>query len=180
VNAGAVQARISRWKNDLITPEQALEAAEDAFEAAWRVSTDYEQSLRAYNAVDFDDLILGPVRLFRDHPDLREAWQGRIRYLLVDEYQDTNGAQYELVRQLVGPARRPHRGGRRRPVHLRLARCAAGEPGSPQAGLPDPQGHLLEQNYRSSARILGLANGLIAHNPHVFEKRLWSELGPGR
>jgi len=180
VNAPSVQVRISAWKNDLVTPQQALEAAEDAFEARLAgLYADYERSLRAYNAVDFDDLILGPVRLLRDHPDVLAAWQGRIRYLLVDEYQDTNGAQYELVAQLVGP-----RGGftvvgdddqsiyawrGARPENLIRLR----------QDFPTLKVILLEQNYRSSARILGLANGLIANNPHVFEKRLWSELGPG-
>jgi ATP-dependent DNA helicase Rep len=180
VNAAAVQARISRWKNDLITPAQALEAADDAFEARLAgLYGDYEQSLRAYNAVDFDDLILVPVRLFGSHPSLLETWQGRIRYLLVDEYQDTNGAQYELVRQLVGPRGAltvvgdddqsiyAWRGAR--PENL----------GRLKQDYPNLKVIMLEQNYRSSARILDLANGLIANNPHVFEKRLWSELGPG-
>ncbi|MCU0834879.1 MAG: UvrD-helicase domain-containing protein, partial [Chromatiaceae bacterium] len=100
----AVQARISRWKNDLTTPEQAARLAEDPYEAHLaELYAAYERSLRAYNAVDFDDLIGIPVRLLGEHEDLRETWQGRIRYLLVDEYQDTNGAQYELVRLLVGP-----------------------------------------------------------------------------
>ena len=180
VNAGAIQARISRWKNDLIPPQQALETAEDDFEARLAgLYGDYEQSLRAYNAVDFDDLILGPVRLFREHPEVLEGWQGRIRYLLVDEYQDTNGAQYELAARLVGPRAEftvvgdddqsiyAWRGAR--PENLvRL-----------KEDFPTLRVILLEQNYRSSARILGLANRLIANNPHVFEKRLWSELGPG-
>jgi ATP-dependent DNA helicase Rep len=180
VNAAAIQARISRWKNDLIPPQQALETAEDDFEARLAgLYGDYEQSLRAYNAVDFDDLILGPVRLFREHPEVLEGWQGRIRYLLVDEYQDTNGAQYELAARLVGPRAEftvvgdddqsiyAWRGAR--PENLvRL-----------KEDFPTLKVILLEQNYRSSARILGLANRLIANNPHVFEKRLWSELGPG-
>ena len=180
VNAVSIQARISRWKNDLITPQRALEAAEDDFEARLAgLYGDYEQSLRAYNAVDFDDLILGPVRLFREHPEILEGWQGRIRYLLVDEYQDTNGAQYELAARLVGPRANltvvgdddqsiyAWRGAR--PENLvRL-----------KEDFPTLKVILLEQNYRSSARILGLANRLIANNPHVFEKRLWSELGPG-
>lgn len=180
VNAAAVQARISRWKNDLVTPQQALEAAEDAFEVRLAgLYGSYEQSLRAYNAVDFDDLIARPVRLFATQPDLLEAWQGRIRYLLVDEYQDTNGAQYELVRKLVGPCGAltvvgdddqsiyAWRGAR--PENL----------GRLKQDYPTLKVIMLEQNYRSSARILHLANRLIAHNPHVFEKRLWSELGPG-
>lgn len=180
VPAAAVQARISRWKNALVTPRDALGTAEDAFEARLAgLYGVYEQSLRAYNAVDFDDLILGPVRLFRAHPDLLETWQGRIRYLLVDEYQDTNGAQYELVRQLVGPRGAftvvgdddqsiyAWRGAR--PENLERLKV----------DYPSLKVILLEQNYRSSARILGLANRLIANNPHVFEKRLWSTLGPG-
>lgn len=180
INPAGLQARISRWKNDLVTPVQALELADDAFEARLAgFYGDYEQSLRAYNAVDFDDLILGPVRLLREHPDLLDAWQGRVRYLLVDEYQDTNGAQYELVRQLVG---------------IRAAFTVVGDDDQSiyawrgarpenlarlKRDFPTLKVVLLEQNYRSSARILGLANRLIANNPHVFEKRLWSELGPG-
>lgn len=180
IHAAAVQARISRWKNDLVDPDQALSAAEDPFEARLAgLYGDYERSLRAYNAVDFDDLILRPVALLRDHPDLLEAWQGRIRYLLVDEYQDTNGAQYALVRQLVGP---------------RGAFTAVGDDdqsiyawrGARPENLarlkddfPSLKVILLEQNYRSSGRILALANRLIANNPHVFEKRLWSALGAG-
>lgn len=178
--AGSVQGRISRWKNDLITPEQAGSLAEDDYDADLaRLYADYDRSLRAYNAVDFDDLILGPTRLFRDHPDLLEAWQGRIRYLLVDEYQDTNGAQYELVRQLVGPR------GALTVVGDDDQSIYAWRGARPEnlARLKDDYPHLkvvmLEQNYRSSGRILGLANALIANNPHVFEKRLWSALSPG-
>ncbi|MEY6431873.1 UvrD-helicase domain-containing protein [Thioalkalicoccus limnaeus] len=175
-----VQARISHWKNALVGPEQVLSQAEDDYEAMLaRLYERYERSLRAYNAVDFDDLIGRPVRLLADLPEVRETWQGRIRYLLVDEYQDTNGAQYELVRLLVGP---------------RGALTAVGDDdqsiyawrGARPENLtrlkddyPNLEVIMLEQNYRSSGRILSLANGLIAHNPHIFAKRLWSEHGPG-
>ena len=176
----AVTHRISRWKNDLVDPATALAQAEDDHEARLAgLYADYERSLRVYNAVDFDDLILTPVRLLGEHPDILERWQGRIRYLLVDEYQDTNGAQYELVRRLVGPSGAftvvgdddqsiyAWRGAR--PENLvRL-----------KDHYPSLKVIMLEQNYRSSARILALANHLIANNPHVFEKRLWSEFGPG-
>lgn len=180
LSAGAIQARISRWKNDLVSPGQASSRAEDEYDA--RVAgfyADYERSLRAYNAVDFDDLIRGPVRLFREHPEVLESWQNRIRYLLVDEYQDTNGAQYELVRQLVG---------------VRGAFTVVGDDdqsiyawrGARPENLARLKQHypslrivMLEQNYRSSGRILGLANSLIANNPHLFDKRLWCDLGPG-
>ena len=175
-----VQHRISRWKNDLIDPARALSQAEDDFEARLAgFYQDYERSLRVYNAVDFDDLILRPVHLFRASPALLHAWQERIRYLLVDEYQDTNGTQYELVRQLAGTRGAftvvgdddqsiyAWRGAR--PENLSRLK----------EDYPALQVIMLEQNYRSSARILELANALIANNPHVFEKRLWSELGPG-
>ncbi|KXX63956.1 UvrD-helicase domain-containing protein [Marichromatium gracile] len=177
---GALQQRISRWKNDTIGPAEALSRAEDAFEAELAgLYADYERSLRAYNAVDFDDLILAPARLLTECQPVREAWRARIRYLLVDEYQDTNGAQYELVRLLAGPEGAftvvgdddqsiyAWRGAR--PENLARLR----------EDYPRLEIIMLEQNYRSSARILGLANTLIANNPHVFEKRLWSELGPG-
>ena len=172
--------RISDWKNDLITPEQAAATAADDL-GAWQAGVygDFQRALRAYNAVDFDDLILLPVTLFRDASEIRERWQNRIRHLLVDEYQDTNGAQYELVRLLVG---------------VRGALTVVGDDDQsiyawrgarPEnlVRLNQDFPHLkvikLEQNYRSTGRILHAANALIANNPHVFEKRLWSELGPG-
>jgi ATP-dependent DNA helicase Rep len=174
------RARISAWKNDLVEPEAALAAAEDdlaAFHAA--LFGAYQRALRAYNAVDFDDLILLPVVLLRGDAALRERWQNRIRYLLVDEYQDTNGAQYELVRLLVG---------------VRAALTVVGDDDQSiyawRGARPENLARLredfprlkvikLEQNYRSTGRILRAANTLIANNAHVFDKRLWSELGPG-
>ncbi|MGB5834091.1 MAG: UvrD-helicase domain-containing protein, partial [Thiohalocapsa sp.] len=177
---GAVLSRISHWKNDLVDPAQAASHARDEFDADLaRLYLDYERSLHACNAVDFDDLINVPVRLLRAHSNIRENWQQRIRHLLVDEYQDTNGAQYELVRLLVGPRGAytvvgdddqsiyAWRGAR--PENLARLR----------EDYPTLKVVTLEQNYRSSARILKLANGLIAHNPHLFDKRLWCELGPG-
>ncbi|MGD8310612.1 MAG: DNA helicase Rep [Chromatiales bacterium] len=178
--AARAQWRISAWKNAMLTPEQALAGAEDgAAVAAARLYGEYQRHLRAYNAVDFDDLILEPVRLLRADPEVLERWQGRIRYLLVDEYQDTNESQYELVRLLVG---------------VRGALTVVGDDDQsiyawrgarPEnlARLQDDFPRLklikLEQNYRSTGHILRAANRLIANNPHVFEKRLWSELGPG-
>jgi ATP-dependent DNA helicase Rep len=176
----AVQSRISAWKNSLVEPAEALSQAEDDFEADLaRLYADYQRSLHAYNAVDFDDLIRLPARLFATQPDLLETWQSRLRYLLVDEYQDTNGAQYELVRRLVGPRGAltvvgdddqsiyAWRGAR--PENL--ARL--------KEDFPTLKVVMLEQNYRSSGRILGLANALIAHNTHLFEKRLWCDHGEG-
>ncbi|MCU0971387.1 MAG: DNA helicase Rep [Gammaproteobacteria bacterium] len=179
---GPAQARwrISQWKNDLVPPPEALSRAADEREAGLaRLYATYERSLRAYNAVDFDDLILRPVELLRDDPALLERWQNRIRHLLVDEYQDTNGAQYQLVRLLVGPRGAltvvgdddqsiyAWRGAR--PENLARLR----------EDFPTLRVVKLEQNYRSTARILHAANALIGNNPHLFEKRLWSEVGPG-
>ncbi len=180
VTPAAALARISRWKNELIDPARAAGTAEDDFEAMLaELYGHYQQSLTAYNACDFDDLITRPVRLLRDDRDLRERWQNRIRHLLVDEYQDTNGAQYELVRLLVGP---------------RAAFTVVGDDDQSiyawRGARPDNLARLrdhyptlrvvmLEQNYRSSGRILKLANALIGHNPHLFDKRLWCDLGPG-
>ena len=175
-----LQWQISGWKNALLTPEQAYSQADDPLQAhAAGLYLEYQRSLKAYNAVDFDDLISLPVYLFRDHPEVLERWRSRIRYLLVDEYQDTNGAQYELVKQIVGQA------GRLTVVGDDDQSIYAWRGARPEnlARLKDDFPTLklikLEQNYRSTERILGSANQLIANNPHVFEKRLWSELGPG-
>lgn len=178
--ASSAQWQISQWKNALISPEQSSREAQDEFEfETARLYGDYERCLKAYNALDFDDLIVRPVRLFREQAEALERWQGRIRYLLVDEYQDTNGAQYELVKLLVGPRGAmtvvgdddqsvyAWRGAR--PENLAQLK----------RDFPTLTVIMLEQNYRSSGRILGLANALIGNNPHVFEKRLWSELSVG-
>ena len=175
-----VQSQISNWKNEMMTPQQAIAASTEPLDILCaRAYEAYERHLRAYNAVDFDDLILVPVRLFDQHPEVLQRWQNRIRYLLVDEYQDTNLSQYRLVRQLVG-----HRTGLTvvgdddqsiyawrgaRPENLvQLAK-----------DFPSLKLVKLEQNYRSTSRILKAANTLIANNPHVFEKTLWSEMGMG-
>ena len=172
--------RISAWKNQLYTPEQALSRAEQGLEhRAARLYGAYQRALRAYNAVDFDDLILLPVQLFRQHPEALERWQNRIRHLLVDEYQDTNLSQYALVKLLVGVRQGltvvgdddqsiyAWRGAR--PENLQQLK----------QDFPQLKVVKLEQNYRSTGRILKAANRLIGHNPHLFDKRLWSELGPG-
>ena len=175
-----IQAQISNWKNDLILPDEALAKAKTPQEqTAASVYMHYQRTLKAYNAVDFDDLILIPVVLFRDNPDVLEKWQFRIRYMLVDEYQDTNASQYLLVKMLVGAQSRftvvgdddqsiyAWRGAR--PENLALLK----------EDFPHLKVVMLEQNYRSTSRILRAANTLIANNPHVFEKQLWSELGYG-
>ncbi len=100
----AVQKRISDWKNELILPQEAASRAEEAADLRAAMAYEgYSRMLRACNAVDFDDLILLPAQLFREQPRILDKWRHRIQYLLVDEYQDTNGAQYELVRMLTQP-----------------------------------------------------------------------------
>lgn len=175
-----LQSCISNWKNDLILPEQLQKVALSPGEVEFaKFYAEYQNNLRAYNALDFDDLILMPTLLLRGNETVRQKWQNKIRYLLVDEYQDTNTSQYELVRLLVGERARftvvgdddqsiySWRGAK--PQNLVLL----------QKDFPKLKVVKLEQNYRSSGRILHCANILIQNNPHVFEKRLFSELGYG-
>lgn len=175
-----VQNKISNWKNDLITPKRALESAQSPGEQTIAlIYQQYNQALRAYNAVDFDDLILIPVDLFQQHNDILIRWQKKIRYLLVDEYQDTNSSQYLLVQLLVG-----NRGSLTvvgdDDQSIYAWRGARPE-NMVQLKVDYPQLRVikLEQNYRSTSRILRVANHLIANNPHEFDKALWSEMGLG-
>ena len=172
--------RISNWKNDLCSPQQALTLARDKQEQTFAHCYDrYNKQLRAYNALDFDDLIMLPTLLFKQNAEVRSKWQEKIRYLLVDEYQDTNTSQYELIKLLVGDRARftvvgdddqsiySWRGARpQNMVRLR-------------DDFPALRVIKLEQNYRSSQRILHCANILIDNNDHVFDKKLFSNLGEG-
>ncbi|MDR1462405.1 MAG: UvrD-helicase domain-containing protein [Azoarcus sp.] len=178
--AKQLQWRISAWKNAMISPaEAALLAGDEISAAAAQLYPDYERTLRAYQAVDFDDLIALPVRLFEENAEALERWQNRLRYLLIDEYQDTNRAQYRLLRQLTG---------------VRGAFTAVGDDDQAiyawrgadienlrqlQVDFPQIKLIKLEQNYRSSRRILDAANRVIANNDKIFEKKLWSEHGIG-
>jgi len=175
-----LQSMISNWKNDLLLPDAVLKLAVDADTSLYaEFYQRYHQHMKAYNALDFDDLILIPTLLLKNYSEVRARWQKKIRYLLVDEYQDTNASQYELVKQLAGERARltvvgdddqsiySWRGAK--PQNLVLL------------GKDFPQLKLikLEQNYRSSGRILKCANILIANNPHVYDKALFSELPYG-
>lgn len=179
--ADSIQWQISNWKSALITPEQALTLASgDAIlNAAALMYMRYQRNLRAYNAVDFDDLIFLPVMLFKEHPEILDKWQNRIRYLLVDEYQDTNSCQYQLIKMLAGAK------GAFTVVGDDDQSIYAWRGAQPenllqlQKDYPDLMVVKLEQNYRSTKRILKAANQLIANNPHIFTKNLWSELGYG-
>ncbi len=171
---------ISDWKNDLVSPEQAAETIEDPEDMMFaHLYGLYERNLRAYNAVDFDDLIVMPVRILTENKDVRDKWQNRVRYLLVDEYQDTNTAQYELIKLLVGVTARftvvgdddqsiyAWRGAK--PENMALLK----------EDFPSLTVVKLEQNYRSTNRILNAANSVITNNEHIFEKSLWSDKGHG-
>jgi ATP-dependent DNA helicase Rep len=171
--------QIGQWKNAFVTPEQALTSATPDQHPIAGLYQEYTRSLKAYNAVDFDDLILLPVLLFQQHREVLEKWQNKIRYLLVDEYQDTNITQYQLIKLLAGSL------GRFTVVGDDDQSIYAWRGAQPEnlVQLQKDYARLqvikLEQNYRSTGRILKVANHLIANNPHVFEKRLWSELGYG-
>ncbi len=175
-----IHKRISDWKNALVLPEEAVSTAEtDEDLRAAMAYGGYDRMLRVCNAVDFDDLILMPARMFREQPRILEKWRNRIQYLLVDEYQDTNGAQYEMVKMLTLPEGKftvvgdddqsiyAWRGAR--PENLAQL----------QQDWPTLKVVKLEQNYRSTGRILKAANTVIANNPHEFEKSLWSDYGYG-
>lgn len=176
----SLASTISNWKGGLIIPEQARKIAQDEQQHLFAMLYQrYAQHMKAYNALDFDDLILLPTLLLRHNEEVRTRWQTKIQYLLVDEYQDTNTSQYEMVKLLVGERARftvvgdddqsiySWRGAK--PQNLVLL------------GTDFPKLKLikLEQNYRSSQRILRAANILIANNPHVYDKALFSELAYG-
>ncbi|MBZ9558488.1 MULTISPECIES: DNA helicase Rep [Modicisalibacter] len=175
-----VQHQISTWKNDLVLPGQALShAADDDEQYAARLYEAYNRHLKAYNAVDFDDLILLPVALLQSDAEALARWRRKIHYMLVDEYQDTNVSQYQLVRLLMAERATftvvgdddqsiyAWRGAR--PENL----VTLGEDFTRLRVIK------LEQNYRSTGIILRAANTLIANNPHVYEKSLWSDKGVG-
>ncbi len=175
-----VQSAISNLKNDMLEPEQAINKAENPQEMMIaQCYSVYQRTLKAYNAVDFDDLIWVPTMLFKNHPDVLTRWQSKIRYLLVDEYQDTNTSQYELVKMLLGNRNGltvvgdddqsiyAWRGAR--PENLNLLKV----------DYPHLKLVKLEQNYRSTGLILNAANKVIDNNPHELIKKLWSDKGYG-
>ncbi|TJZ63656.1 UvrD-helicase domain-containing protein [Chitiniphilus eburneus] len=176
----ATVSHISLLKNDRIAPDQALLRADSEGELHLaRIYRAYQDTLLAYQAVDFDDLIRLPVDLFEANEDVLKKWQQRLRYLLIDEYQDTNTTQYQMVKMLTGISGQftavgdddqsiyAWRGAN--VENLRLL----------QTDFPRLKVIKLEQNYRSVARILKCANAVIANNPKLFEKTLWSDLGVG-
>ena len=162
---------ICAWKNQHISADDAVKMAEDQLQLARaNLYKLYQKQLHAYNALDFDDLIGLPVSLFEQNKDILHKWQNSVRYLLVDEYQDTNIVQYQLIKLLVGVEARftavgdddqsiyAWRGAQ--PENLTILK----------QDFPHLEIIKLEQNYRSSNRILKASNWLIANNPHLFEK----------
>ncbi|RWU11320.1 DNA helicase Rep [Pseudidiomarina gelatinasegens] len=175
-----LQSQISNWKNAMLSPEQALAQAQQPDDQMFaEFYRRYQQNMKACNAIDFDDLILLPTLLLKTDEQSRTRWQNKFHYLLVDEYQDTNTSQYELVRLLVGERANftvvgdddqsiySWRGAQ--PQNLALL----------QKDFPKLKVIKLEQNYRSHGRILKAANILIENNPHVFDKKLFSEMEYG-
>jgi ATP-dependent DNA helicase Rep len=176
----ALQSLVSRAKNEGYSPERANERATSGREReAAELYADYQKRLEAFNAVDFDDLIRLPVAVLDADEDARLGWRERIRHLLVDECQDTNGAQYRLMKLIAGE---------------RGAFTAVGDDDQAiytwRGANPENLAELsrdypklkvvkLEQNYRCARRVLRAANALIANNAHVFEKKLWSEEAEG-
>lgn len=171
---------ISLCKNNLILPSEAMKLAKNEVEHLFAsYYQQYMAQMQALNAVDFDDLIMLPTLVLRTNDTIREKWQKKIQYLLVDEYQDTNTSQYELIKLLVGKAAKftvvgdddqsiySWRGANPENI-VRL-----------RDDFPTLSVIKLEQNYRSTQRILHCANILIDNNDHIFSKRLFSNLGTG-
>ena len=175
-----MQSTISLWKNALVSPEQALAIAKDPNELQIaRVYLNYNATIQAYQAVDFDDLIRLPVELLRDNSEVRDRWQAKIRYILVDEYQDTNACQYALIKLLTGERAMFTAVGDDDQAIYAWRGATLDNLKLLQTDFPRIQVIKLEQNYRSTERILNAANAVIANNPKLFEKKLWSEYGEG-
>ncbi len=184
---------ISNLKNELIGPEQAAaeasEAEEDLARIIAEVYAEYQRRLRSANALDFDDLIGETVAVLQAFPQIAQYYRRRFRHILVDEYQDTNHAQYVLVRELVGGGATDDEAGVA-PAEL----CVVGDADQSiyafrgatirniedfERDYPDATTILLEQNYRSTQNILNAANSVIARNAGRREKRLWTAEGDG-
>ncbi len=172
--------RISTWKNDMRSLSSLQNEAVDEYEQSLvELYERYQAQMISYNAIDFDDLILLPMQLLRENAEVRSYWQKEIRYMLVDEYQDTNLCQYEVVKLLIGAGKHltvvgdddqsiyAWRGARPENLHQL------------KVDFPTLTLVKLEQNYRSTGHILKAANHVISLNPHLYDKALWSNLGDG-
>ena len=174
------QWAISGWKNRGVTVDAAENVADsDDERVAARVMRRYEERLNAYQAVDFDDLIGLPLKLMREHADARSHWQQRFDHVLIDEVQDTNAVQYDLLKALVGDtARFTAVGDDDQSIYGWRGATIENLKQLPR-DYPSLKVIALEQNYRSTGAILRAANHVIAANPKLFAKKLWSEHGDG-
>ncbi len=176
--AESILERISRTKNDF-TPPDSADSADPVEEASALIYPRYHEAMKSMNVLDFDDLLLLTLKLFREHPDVLEKYRERFRYIMVDEYQDTNCVQYDFIKLLAGD---------------RMNLCVVGDDDQSIYGwrgadisnilnfekdFPGTVTVRLEQNYRSFDHILKAANGVIKNNKKRMEKSLWTEKGPG-
>jgi len=188
---GAMLHWVSNQKNELRDPEDAAKDARNNLEETYAaVYATYQRRLRQANALDFDDLIMSTVHLLQTFPEVRETYRRRFRHVLVDEYQDTNHAQYALIHQLCADNPEELDGERVEPAELMVVGDADQSIYAFRGAnirnildfeqdFPNATSILLEQNYRSTQTILNAANAVIGHNKGRKEKRLWSEAGDG-
>ncbi|MEJ5199896.1 MAG: UvrD-helicase domain-containing protein, partial [Anaerolineae bacterium] len=174
----AMRAAISRAKNELVKPAD-FEANTYWAEVARRVYMRYEEIMAANSALDFDDLLCRTVYLFRDVPEVLRRYQERYEYLLVDEFQDTNTAQYELIRLLAGKSRNLFAVGDEDQSIYAFRGADYRNVQRFREDFPGAKVILLEQNYRSTQRILDVANAVISRNVHRTPKTLRTDRGPG-
>ncbi len=180
--ARSLSAQVSNLKNELVTPEAWLDKASNAHEKVLGAAyARYQRRLVESHALDFDDLIMSTVGLLQNYPDVAEHYRRRFRHVLVDEYQDTNHAQYTLVRELTqgpDPAELAVVGDADQSIYA-FRGATIRNILEFERDYPDATTILLEQNYRSTQNILNAANAVIARNPDRRPKNLWSEAGHG-
>jgi DNA helicase II / ATP-dependent DNA helicase PcrA len=175
-----LHSRISAFKNDLVLPDELTAKAVGPHETRLaRIYTEYQRRLNEASAVDFDDLLLLVVRLFREHPAALERWRNRFHHLLVDEFQDTNLAQWELVRLLAEEHRSVMAVGDSDQAIYKFRGADYRNLAKFEETFPDATIIVLDQNYRSTQRILDAANAVIANNASRRPKHLWTEQGEG-
>ena len=176
----SVLAAISRAKNDMIDPEAyAASASSPVQQRIAALFQAYEKALRQAAALDFDDLLLKVVELFKTHPDIRQKWQQQFQHILIDEYQDTNTVQYTLIKLLVGPERNLSVVGDDAQSIYSFRGADYTNILNFERDFPGAVVIKLEQNYRSTGSILHLANSLIQHNVNRTDKNLWTNSGDG-
>ena len=172
--------QMSRWKDQLVSPQQAVGTVKDTKGSLTaRIYAAYEKKLKEAGAFDFDDLIYQTVQLLAEHPDVREYYQNKYRYLLVDEYQDTSVAQFRLVSLLTGPERNICVVGDDDQSIYRFRGATIENILNFEKLYPGTKTIRLEQNYRSTSNILNAANCVIQHNTERKGKTLWTDNGEG-